>query len=67
MYTMCMNKRTNINLETEDVEGITLIRKHYGLVNDASAIRFAIRKVAREMKQDVSSAPGEYRQERPTQ
>ena len=66
MYTVCMNKRTNINLDSEDVEGIALIRHYYGLINDASAIRFAIRKVAREIKPDVSGASGEHRQKRPT-
>ncbi len=63
---MCMNKRTNINLDTEDVAGIALIRQHYGLANDASAIRFAIRKVAREIKQDVSGPSRPHRQDGPT-
>jgi hypothetical protein len=57
-----MNKRTNINLDTEDVAGIALIRHHYGLANDASAIRFAIRKVAREIKQDVSGPSRPHRE-----
>ena len=57
-----MNKRTNINLDTEDVVGIALIRQYYGLVNDASAIRYAIRKVAREIKQDVPRTTSAHRQ-----
>lgn len=66
MYALYMDKRTNINLETEDLEGIALIRQYYGLANDASAIRFALRKVAREIKQDVPGAPRQHRQNRPT-
>lgn len=58
--------RTNINLDTEDIEGIARIRNYYGLANDASAIRFAIRKVAREIEKDVSSTSGEHRQDTST-
>ncbi len=57
-----MNKRTNINLDTEDVAGIALIRQHYGLATDASAIRFAIRKVESETKQDVSGPSRPHRE-----
>jgi sulfur relay (sulfurtransferase) DsrC/TusE family protein len=55
-------KRTNINLREEDVQAIALIRQHYGLENDASAIRFAIRQVAREIMQHVPRQTGEHRQ-----
>ena len=58
---------TDFSEETEAVKvratrGLSANVQDYGLVNDASAIRYAIRKVAREIKQDVPRTTSANRQ-----
>jgi len=43
-------KRTNIYLDEEDREALQVIRSAHGIGTDASAVRFAIRQVARELE-----------------
>jgi hypothetical protein len=58
IYTMMMYtgrqegtvKRTNIYLDEEDREALQVIRAAHGIGTDASAVRFAIRQVARELE-----------------
>lgn len=65
MYFVCMNKkRTNIYLSDEDKRDIALIQHYYGHEDMASAVRFAIRKVAREIQEHVlreKDVPGQQR------
>ena len=43
-----MKKRTNIYLEEEDKQIIRFFREKYGLDSDANAVRFVLRKAAKE-------------------
>lgn len=45
-----MEKRTNINFKAEDIAAIALIRSYYGLDSDADAIRFTLRKEAKDIQ-----------------
>jgi sulfur relay (sulfurtransferase) DsrC/TusE family protein len=66
MYNVCMNKkRINMYLEAEDRRMISFLREKYGLDSEASAVRFLIRKVAKE-EGYVPGETGPHRQDRPT-
>jgi sulfur relay (sulfurtransferase) DsrC/TusE family protein len=56
-------KRTNIYLSEEDKQDIAFIQKHYGHEDMASAVRFAVRKVAREGREHVPDQTREDRQD----
>jgi hypothetical protein len=50
-------KRTNIYLDEEDREALQVIRAAHGIGTDASAVRFAIRQVARELERKAKRDP----------
>jgi len=45
-----MKKRTNIFLGEEDKQAIALIREYYNLDTDASAVRFVVRREAKDIR-----------------
>jgi DNA topoisomerase VI subunit B len=59
-------KRTNIYFSDEDKQDIALLQQHYGHEDMASAVRFAIRKVAREVRELVSDQARHHRQNKTT-
>jgi hypothetical protein len=54
---MSEKARTTIFLEPTDREAIKLIREATGCGTDASAVRFAIRQVAREFERKAKRQP----------
>jgi hypothetical protein len=44
-------RRTNIYLDDQDREALRVIRDEHGIATDASAVRFAIRSMARDIEQ----------------
>jgi transposase len=47
-----MKKRTNMYLDEQDKALLTLIREHYNLSSDATAVRFAISQVVASIKKE---------------
>jgi hypothetical protein len=50
-------KRTNIYLDDQDYQALAVIKAEHGIATDASAVRFAIRQVARELERKVKREP----------
>ena len=63
MYNRCMKKRTNMYFNEDDKAYIALIKEHYNLTSDAAAVRLAIKRVAEEIKRDVSGTPRKHRED----
>ena len=51
--------RTTIRLEEQDREAIAAIKAYYGITSDNDAIRFALRKVQREIRRQTSRPASE--------
>ncbi len=47
----------------DDKAYIALIKEHYNLTSDAAAVRLAIKRVAEEIKRDVSGTPRKHRED----
>lgn len=45
-----MKKRTNIYLGEQDEQDLEVIRKHFNLDSGAASVRFAIHKLAEEIR-----------------
>ena len=48
MHTICMKRRMHSIIEDDDQKAMALIWRVYGLSSDATAIRFALRKLMRD-------------------
>ncbi len=46
-------KRTNIYLDDDDRDALRVIRDEHGIATDASAVRFAVRQVARDIERQA--------------
>ena len=46
-------RRTNIYLDDQDREALRVIREEHGIATDASAVRFAIRSMARDIERQA--------------
>lgn len=51
---MYMKRRTNIYLGEQDEQDLEVIRKHFNLDSDAASVRFAIHKLAEEIRESSS-------------
>jgi len=51
---MCM-KRTNINLNDDDLKAIQIIKQRYGLIHMSDAIRLALRLLAERIDEHPKS------------
>jgi len=58
-----LKKRTNMYFNEDDKAYIALIKEHYNLTSDAAAVRLAIKRVAEEIKRDVSGTPRKHRED----
>lgn len=47
---MYMKRRTNIYLGPQDEQDLGVIRQHFNLDSDAASVRFAIHKLAEEIR-----------------
>lgn len=47
---MYMKRRTNIYLGEQDEQDLEVIRQHFNLDSDAASVRFAIHKLAEEIR-----------------
>ena len=50
-------KRTNIYLDNQDYQALAVIKAEHGIATDASAVRFAVRQVARDLERKAKREP----------